>query len=89
VALSILTAPIVVLLAIGSAVSFQAWPLFVEKRLGRDGRPFSCVKLRSLPTNVTVAADKYTIATAVTQCGRCAPLTPTSCPSAGWWSRVV
>jgi lipopolysaccharide/colanic/teichoic acid biosynthesis glycosyltransferase len=42
----------------------------VQKRLGRDGRPFSCVKLRSLPTNVTVAANKYTIATAVTRWGR-------------------
>ena len=70
VVLSILTAPIVVLLAIGSAVCFRAWPLFVQKRLGRDGRPFSCVKLRSLPTNVTVDADKYEIAPVVTRWGK-------------------
>jgi len=60
--LSIVTAPITVLLAVGSAVSFRAWPLFVQKRLGRDGRPFCFVKVRSLPTDTPVNADKYTVA---------------------------
>jgi lipopolysaccharide/colanic/teichoic acid biosynthesis glycosyltransferase len=62
VALSIVTAPIIALLAVGSAVSFGAWPLFVQERLGRDGRPFCFVKLRSLPTDVPADADKNTIA---------------------------
>jgi lipopolysaccharide/colanic/teichoic acid biosynthesis glycosyltransferase len=71
VALSIVTAPIIVLLAVGSAVSFRAWPLFVQKRLGRGGRPFCFVKLRTLPTDTPVDADKYTIAaTTTTRWGR-------------------
>jgi lipopolysaccharide/colanic/teichoic acid biosynthesis glycosyltransferase len=66
VALSIVTAPAIVLLAVGSAVSFRAWPLFVQKRLGRGGRPFNFVKLRSLPIDTPTDADKYTIATTTT-----------------------
>jgi lipopolysaccharide/colanic/teichoic acid biosynthesis glycosyltransferase len=66
VALSIVTAPIIVLLAVGSAVSFRAWPLFVQKRLGRGGRPFCFVKLRTLPTDTPIDADKYAIAAAIT-----------------------
>jgi len=66
VALSIVTAPIIALLAAGSAVSFRAWPLFVQKRLGRDGRPFCFVKLRTLPTDTPVDADKYAIAATTT-----------------------
>ena len=66
VALSIVTAPAIVLLAVGSAVSFRAWPLFVQKRLGRGGRPFNFVKLRSLPIDTPADADKYTIATTTT-----------------------
>jgi len=66
VALSIATAPIIALLAVGSAVSFRAWPLFVQKRIGRNGRPFCFVKLRTLPTDTPVDADKYTIAATTT-----------------------
>ena len=62
VVLSIVTAPIVAFLAVGSAVSFRAWPIFVQKRLGRDGRPFCFVKLRTLPTDTPLEADKYAIA---------------------------
>jgi lipopolysaccharide/colanic/teichoic acid biosynthesis glycosyltransferase len=62
-ALSIVTLPIVALLAVGSAVSFRAWPLFVQNRLGRDGRPFCFIKLCSLPTDTPIYADKFTIAT--------------------------
>jgi len=71
VALSIVTAPIIALLAVGSAVSFRAWPLFVQKRLGRGGRLFCFVKLRTLPTDTSVDADKYAIAaTTTTRWGR-------------------
>ena len=69
--LSIVTAPLIALLAIGSAASFRAWPLFVQKRLGRGGRPFCFVKLRTLPTDAPADADKYAIAaTATTPWGR-------------------
>jgi lipopolysaccharide/colanic/teichoic acid biosynthesis glycosyltransferase len=71
VVLSLVTAPIIALLAIGSALSFRAWPLFVQKRLGRGGRPFCFVKLRTLPTDTPPDADKYSIAaTATTRWGR-------------------
>jgi len=71
VALSIVTAPIIALLAVGSAVSFRAWPLFVQERLGQDGRPFCFIKLRTLPTGTPADADKYTVAaTTTTRWGR-------------------
>lgn len=66
VVLSILTAPIVALLAVGSAVSFRAWPLFVQERLGRDGRSFRFVKLRSLPVATRPDEDKYALAEVTT-----------------------
>jgi len=69
--LSVLTAPITVLLAAGSVVSFRAWPLFVQKRLGRDGRLFCFIKIRSLPPSAPLSADKYTVADInTTQWGR-------------------
>lgn len=62
VALSIMTAPVIAVLAIGSAASLRTWPLFVQERLGRDGRLFRFVKVRSLPANTRPDADKYTLA---------------------------
>jgi lipopolysaccharide/colanic/teichoic acid biosynthesis glycosyltransferase len=64
--LSIATAPIVAILALGSAVSFRAWPFFVQRRLGRNGRIFVFVKLRTLPVGVPVDADKYKVASVPT-----------------------
>jgi lipopolysaccharide/colanic/teichoic acid biosynthesis glycosyltransferase len=66
VTLSLVTAPITALLAVGSAVSLRAWPLFVQKRLGRGGRPFCFVKLRTLPADIPPDEDKYAIAVAAT-----------------------
>ncbi|MCU1357291.1 MAG: exopolysaccharide biosynthesis polyprenyl glycosylphosphotransferase [Acidimicrobiales bacterium] len=60
--LAIATFPVVVVLAIGSAVAFRAWPFFVQERIGRDGRPFHFVKIRSLPTTTPRYADKYALA---------------------------
>ena len=56
---AVLTLPLVLVLAIGSAISFRAWPFFVQKRLGLNGREFRFIKLRSLPATTPVAADKY------------------------------
>lgn len=64
--LSIVTAPVVAVLAVGSAVSLRAWPLFVQERLGRDGTEFHFVKLRSLPADTCRDEDKYTLADATT-----------------------
>ena len=59
---SVLTLPLVVVLALGSAVSFRAWPFFTQTRLGRHGRHFRLVKLRTLPTKTPRDANKYELA---------------------------
>jgi len=59
---SFLTLPIVVIVALASAVSFRAWPFFTQTRLGIHGRPFRFVKIRSLPKNFNPNADKYVVA---------------------------
>jgi lipopolysaccharide/colanic/teichoic acid biosynthesis glycosyltransferase len=59
--LSVVTAPVIAVFAVGSALSFRAWPLFTQQRLGLDGRPFSFIKLRSLPRDTPASADKYEI----------------------------
>lgn len=60
--LSLLTLPVVVALAVASALSFRAWPFFVQERMGRGGRPFRFVKIRSLPPTAPRYADKYALA---------------------------
>lgn len=57
--LSIVTLPLVVVLAVCSAASFRASPFFVHERVGRWGRPFRMVKVRSLPATAPPAIDKY------------------------------
>ena len=61
-ALSIVTLPVVFVAAVGAAVSFRAWPFFVQERVGRRGRPIRVVKVRSLPAGAPSAADKYEVA---------------------------
>ena len=43
----------------GSALAFRSWPIFRQKRVGLNGRIFSFVKVRSLPSDVPVDIDKY------------------------------
>ena len=61
-ALAILVLPLVVILAVGVAISLRAWPFFVHTRVGRDGRRFRLPKLRTLPPDAPQYADKYEIA---------------------------
>ena len=49
--LLVLTLPVVVVAAVGSAISLRAWPFFVQRRVGWDGRPFRFFKIRTLPTS--------------------------------------
>jgi len=58
---SVLTLPLLVLLAMGSAISFRAWPFFSQTRVGHNGRPFWFVKIRSLPAATPTETDKYAI----------------------------
>ena len=61
-ALAILVLPLVVILAVGVAISLRAWPYFTQTRIGRDGKPFTFIKLRTLPVHAPKYADKYEIA---------------------------
>jgi lipopolysaccharide/colanic/teichoic acid biosynthesis glycosyltransferase len=51
--------PIIVVLAIGVAVSLKTSPFFVQRRVGRRGRLFPMLKLRTLPKSAPRAANKY------------------------------
>lgn len=59
VLLTVLTLPVIVILSVGSAVAFRAWPIFTQRRVGRGGRPFVFLKVRSLPVSVPTDIDKY------------------------------
>jgi UDP-GlcNAc:undecaprenyl-phosphate GlcNAc-1-phosphate transferase len=47
--LAILATPIILCLALASAVTLRAWPFFVQTRIGRHGRTFRFWKIRSMP----------------------------------------
>ncbi len=57
--LLIVTLPVALVLALGSALSLRAWPIFTQTRLGLEGRPFRFAKIRSLPTSTPKYANKY------------------------------
>lgn len=46
--LALLALPVIVGLALAVALTFRAWPFFVQDRIGLGGRPFRMVKLRTL-----------------------------------------
>ena len=58
-AIAVVTFPAILVLCLGSALSFRAWPIFRQKRLGRGGEEFSFLKVRSLPKDVPADIDKY------------------------------
>jgi lipopolysaccharide/colanic/teichoic acid biosynthesis glycosyltransferase len=59
--LTVAALPLIVLMAIGSAISLRAWPLFVQQRVGKDGREFRFPKVRTLPRSAPAATDKYAL----------------------------
>ncbi|HEX4490304.1 MAG TPA: sugar transferase [Acidimicrobiia bacterium] len=58
-ALAVLALPMIVLLAIGCAISLRAWPFYVSPRIGKRGRRFGLPKLRTLRPSVSGTATKY------------------------------
>jgi len=59
--LALLALPIIVVCAVGVMIQLRAQPFFVHRRVGRGGRPFLFVKLRTLPKSTPPYADKYAI----------------------------
>ena len=49
--LLLVTLPIMIVAALGSAIVLRAWPFFVQRRTGLDGRSFRFLKIRTLPTS--------------------------------------
>ena len=49
--LLLVTLPITIGAALGSAIVLRAWPFFVQRRTGLDGRSFRFLKIRTLPTS--------------------------------------
>ena len=59
---TVISLPVILVLSIGSAVSFRTWPIFRQHRIGLNSRNFWFVKVRSLPLEVPADIDKYHLA---------------------------
>jgi lipopolysaccharide/colanic/teichoic acid biosynthesis glycosyltransferase len=59
--LVILVLPVIVILAIGTALTFRAWPFFSQERIGLGGRPFRLLKLRTMPRSSPPDMDKFEV----------------------------
>lgn len=59
--LAVAVAPLVLALAIPTAYFLGGNPFFVQERVGKDGRLFRILKLRTLPANTPAYADKYAL----------------------------
>ncbi len=57
--LLVLTLPIVLVIAVGSASTLRAWPFFTQYRVGRGGQLFRFVKVRTLPVQTPPYIDKH------------------------------
>lgn len=57
--LALVVVPVVLTLAVVSAIVFRAWPFFCQDRVGRGGRPIRVIKIRSLAPATPSGADKY------------------------------
>lgn len=64
--LGVLTLPLQALLLAGSAISFRAFPIFSQPRVGLGGETFTFRKIRSLPTSAPSETDKYDLKKNVT-----------------------
>jgi lipopolysaccharide/colanic/teichoic acid biosynthesis glycosyltransferase len=57
--LALAAVPVVLVLAAAALVSLRSWPFFVQHRVGRGGRPFRMLKIRTLPRTTPPYASKY------------------------------
>ena len=51
--------PLMVVVVVVCAIALRSNPIFVQDRIGRDGRTFRFVKLRTLPPDVPAYIDKH------------------------------
>jgi lipopolysaccharide/colanic/teichoic acid biosynthesis glycosyltransferase len=61
--LSVLVTPVILLIALGSALSMRSWPFFIQDRVGLDGRKFRMVKIRTMPPTTPAYADRHAVQT--------------------------
>jgi lipopolysaccharide/colanic/teichoic acid biosynthesis glycosyltransferase len=59
--LALLALPVIIVCAAIVAVQLRAQPFFVQRRIGRRGRPFHIIKLRTLRPGTAPYADKYAL----------------------------
>lgn len=57
--LAVLALPVILGLMLLMAWSLRAWPLFVQRRIGRYGREFWFPKIRTLPKTISEYTSKY------------------------------
>jgi lipopolysaccharide/colanic/teichoic acid biosynthesis glycosyltransferase len=62
IVLAVAAIPLIAVLAVGSAVNLRHWPIFVQRRVGKNGKTFPFPKLRTLPRSTSPVADKYALA---------------------------
>jgi lipopolysaccharide/colanic/teichoic acid biosynthesis glycosyltransferase len=60
--LALAALPLVLVLAVSASAALRSWPFFVQDRVGRGGRAFKIIKIRTLPRSAPAYADKYEIA---------------------------
>ena len=58
---ALLATPIILLLALISAIVFRAFPFFIQERLGYRQSQLRFLKIRSLPADAPADADKYAL----------------------------
>jgi lipopolysaccharide/colanic/teichoic acid biosynthesis glycosyltransferase len=61
--LLLITLPVILLAALGSAISLRAWPFFTQERIGRHGESFRFLKVRTLPVDTPGYVDKHQLDT--------------------------
>jgi lipopolysaccharide/colanic/teichoic acid biosynthesis glycosyltransferase len=59
--LVIVTAPLVLALALTMSIALRSSPFFVQDRIGRNGKVFRFVKLRTLPPQTPAYIAKYAV----------------------------
>lgn len=57
--LFLIVLPVMVVTAVGTAIVLRSSPFFTQRRVGRHGKEFTFIKLRTLPGAVPRYADKY------------------------------